>query len=89
MLKRLYARAYIVMMSVAFVIFAITSFMYNRSSLREFFVWTVWILFVGSQIIRFKYLRCPYCRKFTVIPQWSKSGTRECSNCYKVFEYDK
>lgn len=45
MLKRSYARAYIVMLSVVFVIFATTSFMYNRSALREFLVWATWIIF--------------------------------------------
>ena len=45
--------------------------------------------FSVSFIIRFKYLKCPNCRKFTVPLQWSKNGTRACDECGKVFEYDK
>lgn len=89
MLKRSYARVYIVMSSIAFGMFVIISLMNRRTALWEFLLWTDSGLWAASFIIRLKYLRCPYCRKLTVEPQWLKSGTRECSNCYKLFEYDK
>jgi hypothetical protein len=47
------------------------------------------LFFTVSYRIRFKYLKCPNCRKFTVPLQWSKNGTRACDECGKVFEYDK
>ncbi len=89
MLKRSYARAYIVLYYIVIVIFIISFFIDKQSVLREILSWTLLVLWVAVLIIRLKYLRCPYCRKLTVEPQWSKSGTQECSNCYKIFEYDK
>lgn len=89
MIKRSYARAYIAISSVAFGLFIIISFRHRGSALWELLLWTDCGLWGVSFIIKLKYLRCPYCKKLTVEPQWSKNGTRKCSNCGKVFEYDK
>ncbi|KAF5050618.1 hypothetical protein [Anaerotignum sp.] len=89
MLKRSYARAYIVLYYLVIVIFSITFFIERQSVLREILSWTLPVLWIAVLIIRLKYLRCPYCRKLTVEPQWSESGTQDCINCGKVFEYDK
>jgi hypothetical protein len=89
MLNRSFARAYIVLYYLVIVIFIISFFIDWHSVLREILSWMLLVLWVAVLIIRLKYLRCPYCRKLTVEPQWTESGTQECSNCYKVFEYDK
>lgn len=89
MLKRSYARAYIVMSSVSIVLLISYFFMDWSWEFLEYYFWIAWSIGVIAQIIKYKYLRCPYCGKVTVKPQWSKSGTQKCSNCYKVFEYDK
>lgn len=90
MLKRVHARVYIVMSSISVVLLIIYLFFIDwRWEYRWYYFWTAWSIGVISQIIKYKHLRCPYCEKVTVRPQWSKSGTQECSNCGKVFEYDK
>ncbi len=89
MLKRSYARAYILMNSLGYVLFIINFFMNKKYALREGLIYAALVLWGVSFIILLIHLRCPDCGKMTVKPQWSKSGTQECSNCGKVFEYDK
>lgn len=89
MLKRSYARAYIMLYYMVIVIFIISILSSRQSALREILSWALLVLWVAVLTIRLKYLRCPYCGKLTVEPQWSESGTQECSNCRKVFEYDE
>ena len=89
MLERMYARMYIMTSSVAFVMFISNLFIKDNWALRQYIFWMAWSLLAIAQIIRFKHLKCPRCKKVTVNPQWSKSGTQECRNCQKVFEYDK
>ena len=89
MLKRSYARAFIMLYYLVIIIFFISFFIEWQTVLREIISWTLLVLWIAVLIIRLKYLRCPNCRKLTVEPQWSESGIQECINCGKVFEYDK
>lgn len=88
-LKRSYARAGIMLNAVALVISIVLFFIPSSKILWQCCVWIALNMMVVSQIISFKYFRCPYCGKHTVVPQWSKSGTKHCNECGKLFVYDK
>ncbi len=88
MLSRTKTRISIVVYCIGGICWIASSFpvVFN---LKLVLIITFCLAFIVSYGIRFKYLKCPRCRKFTVPLQWSKNGTRACDECGKVFEYDK
>lgn len=88
MLSRTRARISIVAYCIGGVCWIASFFPVNFDT-RIFLILLCFLFFLTSYRIRFKYLKCPNCRKFTVPLQWWKNGTRACDECGKVFEYDR
>ena len=87
MLKRRYARISIVLVILGLAILLLFKTYYGNVYEIVFACIGV-ALSIAGIVISFIFIRCPSCRRRSVGPQWSKSGTRYCSFCGERFVYD-
>ena len=90
MLKRSYARAFILMNRISLAVFLV-AYYYLRDDFDKK-IFCLYIMLAWSVVMilfRCIFLRCPHCKKVVAPLQWSGNGTKYCKNCGKPLEYDR
>ena len=90
MIKRVYARLSMVLISLSLISIVLCGILGRLPVIYPIVFACLGIVFLGAFIVvQILFLKCPSCGKSATRPQWSKGHTFYCPYCGKPFEYDK